>query len=108
MQGNRPGTIGDARCVLDWSAALATLIGATTLLGLASGVDQLTRWLPSSTSMNPIIAMLLVAGGLTLMAPGQMQRWAMPTVAVVMIAIGSLKLGQTSLGLSFGIDQLWR
>lgn len=106
MHDNRPTTIDDARNLQRWSAALAGMIGILTLVGLASGVDPLTRWLPSSTSMNPFTAILLVVGGLSLLAPASMQRWARVIVATVMIAIGSLKLGQTLLGLSFGFDQL--
>ncbi len=106
IQEANPTTIGDGRTVRRWAAALAMLIGALTLVGLASGIDQLTRWLPSSTSMNPVTAVILVLGGCVLLAPAALQLRALPVAAALIFAIGALKLAQAMLGYSLGLDEL--
>ena len=106
MQGANPTAIGDGRQLQRWAAALAMTIGALTLVGLASGLDQLTRWIPTLTSMNPVVAVLLLVGGMSLLAPDFTQRWAFPVAGLLIVTVGALKLGQTILGYSLDFDEI--
>ncbi len=106
MHRFQPATTSDARRFQQIAAYVAMLIGIGTLVGMASGIDVLIRWLPSSTSMNPIAALLLVSGAVAILLPPRAQRWAMPAVAATMIIAGAVKLGQTTLGRPLGVDQL--
>ena len=101
-----PETIGDERRLQRISAAVALIIAAGALVGTVGGVDLLMRWLPGSSTMNPITATLLVLGGALFLLGPKAQRIAMPAVAAIMIAAGALKLGQVALGHPLGIDQL--
>ena len=99
-------TIGDGRQLQRGSAIVVMLIAAGTLVGLASGIDWLIRWLPSSTSMNPVTAIVLVICAGVFLTPASTRRWAMPAVAAMMLAVAALKLGQAAVGSPLGIDQL--
>ena len=101
-----PTVIGDARGFRRLAAIVALSIGAATLFGLAIGSDLLIRWLASSTTMNPITAVLMVAFAAALLVRPAIQRWAIPSVAAVMIAVAALKLWQTATGRPLGFDYL--
>ena len=97
-------TEGDGLRFQRWAAGAALAIGLLALIGLASGVDLLIRWLPSSTTMNPVTAILLVIGGSAMLAPPRIQRLALPTAATLMIVAGALKLVQAAAGRPLGFD----
>ena len=106
MQVVEPAMVGNSGPTQRWAAIVAFLAGATTLVGLAGGVDILTRWIPSSTTMNPVIALLLVGSTVAILIPNEHQRRAMRAVGMVMIAAGATKLVQVVLGRPLGIDYL--
>lgn len=106
MHRIQPATTSDTRRFQRVAACVALLIGIGTLVGLASGIDVLIRWLPSSTSMNPIAALLLVIGAVAILLPPRAQRWAMPAVAATMIVVGAVKLGQAAIHYPLAIDHL--
>ncbi|MEO7814111.1 MAG: ATP-binding protein [Sphingomicrobium sp.] len=97
---------GSARRFQKLAAAIAALIGLATLLGLATGIDFLIRWFPRSTTMNPITAVLMVAGGIVILIEREDKRRLFRLVAVMMVTAGVLKLTQAALGRPLGIDQL--
>ncbi len=105
MQRFLVATSGDACQFQRTAAVVALVIGSATLIGLATGIDALIRWLPTSTTMNPITAVLLVAGSGAILLPADRQKLAFRVVALFMIAAGMLKLGQVALGRPLGIDQ---
>ena len=88
------------------TAMLALAAGALTLIGVATGIDPLIRWAPSSTSMNPITAAMLILGAIAVIAPAWWPPRASFAVAGLMIAAGGAKVLQLALGRPLGIDQL--
>ena len=88
------------------TAMLALAAGALTLIGIATGIDPLIRWAPSSTSMNPITAALLILGAVAVIAPAWWPPRASLLVAGLMVAAGGTKILQLALGRPLGIDQL--
>ena len=100
-----PATSRDLQRFQRPAAVAAIAVGAATLVGVAGGIDFLIRWFPQSTTMNPITAVLLVAGGAAILARGQNQRRNLHVVAAMMVTAGALKLGQAILGRPLGIDQ---
>ena len=89
-----------------WAAIVALLAGTATLVGEVTGIDVLTRWIATSTTMNPVTAIMLIAGSLTILIPVEHQRRIMLAVGLVMIAVGALKLVQEALGRPLGFDYL--
>ena len=102
----RSATPGTDRRFQRIAAVIVLLCGVTTFIGLASGIDILIRWFPSSTSMNPITAALLILGAAALLLPINAQQRAMQVAAAIMVVAGSFKLLQTALDHPLGIDQL--
>ena len=88
------------------TAMLALAAGALTLIGIATGIDPLIRWAPSSTSMNPIAAAMLILGAIAVIAPAWWPPRASSVVAGTMVATGGAKIVQLALGRPLGIDQL--
>ena len=100
---------GYARKFQQATAGIALLTGVATLIGLAFGIDVLTRWIDSPNAMNPVTATLLVVGAIAMLLPVPMQRRALPIVAWTLIGIAVAKLVQSALGQSGGFDQqAWR
>ena len=89
-----------------WAAIIALLAGTMTLVGEVTGTDVLTRWIATSTTMNPVTAIMLIVGAVTILLPIKFQRQTMLAVGLAMIAVGALKLVQEALGRPLGFDYL--
>ena len=89
-----------------WAAIIALLAGTMTLVGEVTGTDVLTRWIATSTTMNPVTAIMLIVGAVTILLPIKFQRRTMLAVGLAMIAVGALKLVQEALGRPLGFDYL--
>ncbi|MEO7240827.1 MAG: ATP-binding protein [Sphingomicrobium sp.] len=104
-----PGPVTDDGAIMRFrtvAATIAGVAGALTLTGLTSGVDILTRWAPSSTSMNPITAAMLILGSIALLLPRRCQAVGGPLLAAGLIATGAAKVAQIALGRPLGVDQI--
>ena len=89
-----------------WAAIVALLAGTMTLVGAVIGTDILTRWIATSTTMNPVTAIMLIVGAMAILLRVERQRRNMIAVGLFMIAVGALKLVQVALGRPLGFDYL--
>ena len=89
-----------------WAAIVALLAGTITLVGEVTGTDILTRWIASSTTMNPVTAIMLIVGAVAILLRVERQRQIMLAVGAIMIAVGAFKLVQEALGRPLGFDYL--
>ena len=101
-----PVTTGQPGTAQRWAAIVALLAGTMTLVGEVSETDILTRWIATSTTMNPVTAIMLIVGAMAILIRVEHQRRTMLAVGTIMIAVGALKLVQVALGRSLGFDYL--
>ena len=101
-----PVTTGKAGPMQRWAALVALFAGTTTLVGEVTGTDILTRWIASSTTMNPVTAIMLIVGAVAILLRVEHQRRTMLAVGLITIVVGALKLVQEALGRPLGFDYL--
>ena len=101
-----PVTTGKAGPMQRWAAIVALFAGTTTLVGEVTGTDILTRWIASSTTMNPVTAIMLIVGAVAILLRVEHQRRTMLAVGLITIVVGALKLVQEALGRPLGFDYL--
>jgi signal transduction histidine kinase/PAS domain-containing protein len=96
------------------AAALVIIIGGLTLLGVATGIDELRRWNDAAAPMraNAAIGLILVACATLLETAassgrrGALIRAGASLAAGAATVLGALTLGEYVVGVDFGIDQL--
>lgn len=97
--------------VLLLSGLFVSVLGATVLVGWMLDITALKSVFPGLVTMkaNTAMGMLLCGGALMLLSRGKVARpirLSTAVMAVVVIAMGTLTLGEYLLGLEFGIDQM--
>jgi signal transduction histidine kinase/DNA-binding response OmpR family regulator/HPt (histidine-containing phosphotransfer) domain-containing protein len=102
---------GLATPAISRSAGLAAwLIGASVLIGWATGNEFLKRIVPGVTAMNPTTAALFVALGLTLFLPGRGRNDLLDKGRIVVgglvLVVGTIKLADLIAGSDTGIDRM--
>ena len=61
-----PATTGKIGPTQRWAAIVALFAGTITMVGEITGTDILTRWIASSTTMNPVTAIMLIVGAMAI------------------------------------------
>ena len=101
-------------CVLSRLAnALTMVFGVWGLIGWSFGVQHLIEFVPSMVVMNPVVALLFVAGGISLWLrrdctaeESSWRRLVSHGLAILLVLVSALKLIDAIAGLPFHVDQL--
>lgn len=93
------------------AAAVVLAVAASVWVGWASGIDRLTRVLPSWPVMTPWTVLCLIGLGAAILAqlgyPVRGRVWAGRVVAIAVGAFAVAVLAEYATATSFGMDQVW-